>query len=47
MFPVDMAREADAYFRAAGASVTYLQIEDLSHTYGPDLSTTIMDWLLA
>lgn len=47
MFPVGMAREADAYFRAAGASVTYLQIEDLSHTYGPDLSTTIMDWLLA
>jgi phospholipase/carboxylesterase len=47
MFPVDMAREADAYFRAAGAAVTYREIEDLSHTYAPELSTMILDWLLA
>ncbi|MFT3723472.1 MAG: hypothetical protein QM773_07770 [Hyphomonadaceae bacterium] len=47
MFNVDMARQADEYFRAAGSNVTYCEIADLSHTYGPDLSTMIMDWLLA
>jgi phospholipase/carboxylesterase len=47
MFPVDMARDAERYFAAAGAAVTYREIEDLSHTYGPDLSTMILDWLLA
>lgn len=47
MFHPDMARTADAYFRAAGSNVTYREIEDLSHTYGADLSTMIFDWLLA
>lgn len=47
MFRIDMAREAQAHFAAAGARVTYREIEDLSHTYGTDISTMILDWLLA
>lgn len=47
MFHPDMARSADAWFRQAGARVTYRELEDLSHTYGADLSTMILDWLLA
>lgn len=47
MFPVSMAREADRAMRAAGADVTYREIPDLSHTYGPDLSALILEWLLA
>lgn len=47
MFHPDMARTADSYFRVAGANVTFREIEDLSHSYGADLSTMIMDWLLA
>jgi phospholipase/carboxylesterase len=47
MFPVAMAQEANAHLTRAGASVTYREIADLSHTYGADLSTMILDWLLA
>jgi phospholipase/carboxylesterase len=46
MFPADMARDAERYFKAAGASVTYREIEDLSHTYPADLNSSILDWLL-
>jgi len=47
MFPIEMAREAQQHLSRAGAAVTYREIEDLSHTYGADLSTMILDWLLA
>jgi phospholipase/carboxylesterase len=47
LFPVDMAREAQRHLSGAGAAVTYREIEDLSHSYGADLSTMILDWLLA
>ena len=47
MFPVDMAREAANHFTGAGATVTYRELDDLSHSYGIDLSSMIMDWLLA
>ena len=47
MFPVDMAQEAQRHLSRAGAAVTYREIEDLSHAYGADLSTMILDWLLA
>jgi phospholipase/carboxylesterase len=47
MFPIAMAEEAARHFKAAGAKVTYRPIDDLSHTYGADLSTMILDWLLA
>ncbi len=47
MFPCQMAEDAAKHFIAAGANVTYRPIADLSHTYGTDLSTMILDWLLA
>ena len=47
MFPVDMAREAAQHFTSAGAAVTYRELDDLGHSYGVDLSSMIMDWLLA
>lgn len=47
MFPVAMAREAQEHLSRAGAAVTYREIEDLSHSYGADLSAMILDWLLA
>ena len=31
--PGDMARDAERYFKAAGAAVIYREIADLSHTY--------------
>jgi phospholipase/carboxylesterase len=47
MFPAQMADEACEHLSRAGADVTYRRLEDLSHTYGADLSTIILDWLLA
>jgi phospholipase/carboxylesterase len=47
MFPRQMAEDAAKHFTAAGANVTYCPVADLSHTYGADLSTKILDWLLA
>lgn len=47
MFPVLMADEASEHLKRAGAEVTYRRLDDLSHTYGADLSTIILDWLLA
>lgn len=45
MFPVEMAREAAADLTAAGAAVTYLEIEDLSHTYPREANARILSWL--
>jgi phospholipase/carboxylesterase len=42
-----MAKEARQHLSAAGAAVTYRQLGDLSHAYGPDLSSMILDWLVA
>lgn len=47
MFPHQMAADAAQHLTKAGANVTYRPITDLSHTYGADLSTLILDWLLA
>ena len=47
MFPRQMAEDAANHFIAAGANVTYKPIADLSHAYGADLSSMILDWLLA
>src|SRR5262249_28502410 len=47
MFPVDMARQADQHFRAAGARVTYHEVEDLAHAYPIDMNGLMLDWLLA
>ena len=46
MFPVDMARDAEQHFKAAGANVTYREVEDLSHTYPTDMNFAMLDWLL-
>ena len=46
MFPIDVARAADTALRAAGARVTYREIDDLSHTYPRDENPRIMDWFL-
>lgn len=47
MFPITMAKEARQHLSAAGAAVTYRRLADLSHAYGPDLSSMILDWLVA
>ena len=47
MFPIDMARTAHAALTAAGADVTFREIDDLSHTYPRDENPTILDWFLA
>jgi len=46
MFPVQMAEEAQRHFTAVGAAVTYRRIDDLSHAYGGELSSMILDWLV-
>jgi phospholipase/carboxylesterase len=46
MFPVQAARMAAEALRAAGASVVYREIEDLSHTYPRDENPAILDWLV-
>ena len=46
MFPIDMARTANAALSAAGADVTFREIADLSHTYPRDENPHILDWFL-
>ncbi len=45
MFPIAMAREADASLRTAGADVTYREIEDLSHTYPREVNPVLLEWM--
>lgn len=45
MFPVDMAREAAQALGAAGAAVTYRELDDLSHTYPRELNGAILAWM--
>ena len=45
MFPVDQARQARQALAAAGARVTYREIEDLSHTYPREVNAAILDWM--
>jgi phospholipase/carboxylesterase len=47
MFPIQLAREAQQALTAAGAAVTYREIDDLSHTYPRELNPAILDWLRA
>lgn len=46
MFPVDLARDAQAALARAGADLRYREIADLSHTYPSDENPRIMDWFL-
>ena len=45
MFPVQMARQTRAALSAAGAEVTYREIDDLSHCYPREINAAILDWL--
>jgi phospholipase/carboxylesterase len=45
MFPVEMAREARDAMTAAGARVTYREIDDLSHCYPVEANPPMLDWL--
>jgi phospholipase/carboxylesterase len=45
MFPVEMARNADEVLTAAGARVTYREIDDLSHTYPREINASMLRWL--
>ena len=46
MFPVSMGRAARDALVAAGASVTYREIADLSHVYPREEGSRILDWFL-
>lgn len=47
MFPVELARQAKASLAAAGAQVTYREIDDLSHCYPFEANAAILAWLRA
>ena len=45
MFPVQVARQTRAALSAAGADVTYRELDDLSHTYPREINAEILSWL--
>ena len=45
MFPVQVARQTAQALTAAGATVTYRELEDLSHTYPREMNAEILTWL--
>ena len=45
MFPVQVARQTQALLSAAGADVTYRELEDLSHCYPREMNPAILNWL--
>jgi phospholipase/carboxylesterase len=45
MFPVQVARQTSNLLSAAGADVTYREIEDLSHCYPREMNAEILKWL--
>jgi phospholipase/carboxylesterase len=45
MFPVQVARQTQQALSAAGADVTYRELDDLSHTYPREMNAPILDWL--
>lgn len=45
MFPVNIARRANESLQAAGADVTYREIDDLSHCYPREINSDILGWL--
>ncbi|PAY10674.1 phospholipase [Bradyrhizobium sp. UFLA03-84] len=45
MFPVQTARQTQGLLSAAGARVTYREIDDLSHTYPREINSEILRWL--
>jgi phospholipase/carboxylesterase len=45
MFPVQVARQTQQALSAAGADVTYREIDDLSHSYPREMNPAILNWL--
>jgi phospholipase/carboxylesterase len=45
MFPVQVARQTRDALIAAGAEVTYREIDDLSHCYPREMNRLILNWL--
>ena len=45
MFPVQVARQTQQALTAAGANVTYRELEDLSHTYPREMNAKILHWM--
>ena len=45
MFPVQVARQTQQVLSAAGADVTYRELNDLSHTYPREMNAEILKWL--
>jgi len=45
MFPVQLARQTRDALSAAGANVTYREIDDLSHCYPREANAEILQWL--
>ena len=47
MFPVQVARQTSGIMSAAGAEVTYREIDDLAHSYPREMNAEILRWLYA
>jgi phospholipase/carboxylesterase len=45
MFPVQIARQTRGVLSAAGAEVTYREIDDLSHCYPREINAEMLQWL--
>jgi phospholipase/carboxylesterase len=45
MFPVQTARLTRDVLTAAGADVTYREIDNLSHCYPREMNAPILQWL--
>jgi len=45
MFPVQVARQTRDALSAAGADVTYRELDDLSHCYPREMNAEILQWL--
>jgi len=45
IFPVQVARQTQQTLAAAGADVTYRELDDLSHCYPREMNAAILDWL--
>lgn len=45
MFPVQTARQTQAALAAAGAEITYREVDDLSHTYPREINPELLQWL--
>jgi phospholipase/carboxylesterase len=45
MFPVEHARQTRESLAAAGANVTYREIDDLSHCYPREMNAVLLDWM--